>query len=190
MPTLQRVRKHAHRVQCQSNLRTIGQLLLIYANANNGWVYPVGPGDPKQPAAADNFCRMGDMLPPERRWPVYVKGLERYNHPLLFCPTDVEPVAEHSYPLNWFLAQHHARFHSGSGALGGLSPGEVVVMGEKRAETDWYFIGARNEYFDAADAWKHDVRLGCNYLFLDLHVAPMQPKLAERGYNPWEVTGG
>ena len=188
MPTLARVRQHANRIKCQANLRSIGQLLLIYSNTNAGWVYPVGPGDPHDPAAGDNFCRLGDALPPEMRWPNYVKGLDRYNHPLLFCPNDDNPVAEHSYPLNWFLAQHHVRFHSGSAALAGLSPGEVVVMGEKRADTDWYYIGAHNEYVDAADAWKHDIHLGCNYLFLDLHVSPMQPKYAERAYDPWEVT--
>src|SRR5438034_8244796 len=71
LPTLSRARHYAHRVTCQANLRTIGQLLLIYANIYDGWVYPIGPGDPNDPPAADNFCRMGDMLPPEKRWPVY-----------------------------------------------------------------------------------------------------------------------
>ena len=188
LPTLARARHYAHRVTCQANLRTIGQLLLIYANTYDGWVYPIGPGDPNDPPAANNFCRMGDMLPPNQRWPVYVKGLERYNHPLLLCPSDQDPVAEHSYALNWFLAQHHARFNSGSGGLAGLPPGEVVVMGEKRADTDWYFIGTRQEYQDSAEPWKHDVKLGSNYLFLDLHVSPMEPKHAERAYDPWEVT--
>jgi len=188
VPTLARVRQHANRIHCQANLRTIGQLLLMYANTYDGWIYPVGPGDPHDPAAADNFCRMGDMLPPEQRWPVYVKGIERYNHPLLLCPTDQDPVAAHSYTLNWFLAQHHARFHSGSGGLGGLAPGEIVVLGEKRTDTDWYYFGTRAEYEDGADPWRHDVRLGSNYLFLDLHVSPMEPRRAERGFDPWEVT--
>src|SRR5207247_524479 len=84
-------------------------------------------------------------------------------------------------------ARRHARVTSGRGALGRLAPGEVVVMGEKRADTDWYFVGTRREYNDAADAWKHDRKLGCNYLFLDLHVSPMEPKAAERAYDPWEV---
>jgi len=47
----------------------------------------------------------------------------------------------------------------------------------------------RNEYEEATDAWKHDVKLGCNYLFLDMHVIPMGPKRAERAYDPWEVSG-
>jgi prepilin-type processing-associated H-X9-DG protein len=71
-----------------------------------------------------------------------------------------------------------------------LLPGEVVVAGEKRADTGWYYIGGLNEYEDAADPWKHDARLGCNYLFLDLHVAPMPAKDAQRAYDPWEVGAG
>jgi prepilin-type N-terminal cleavage/methylation domain-containing protein/prepilin-type processing-associated H-X9-DG protein len=190
LPSLQRARNYSRRITCQANLRSVGQLLLIYANHNQGWIYPVGPGDPHDPAAADNFCRLGSMLPPKQRWPNYVEGLKRYDHPLLRCPSDQDPIAWHSYPLNWFLAQHHVRFNSGSVALAGLAPTEAVVMGEKRADTDWYYIGALNEYRDAADPWKHDKRLGCNYLFLDLHVAPMTPKEAPRAYDPWEVAAG
>ncbi len=187
LPTMARVRQHANRIKCEANLRTIGQLLLIYANTYNGWVFPIGPGDPMDPAGSGNLCRMGAALPPEQRWPVYVKGLERYNHPLLLCPTDVDPVAEHSYALNWFLAQHHTRFHSGRGSLGGALPGEVVVMGEKRTDTNWYFVGSHDEYEDAADPWRHNTQLGSNYLFLDLHIAPMEPKFAEHGYDPWDA---
>jgi prepilin-type N-terminal cleavage/methylation domain-containing protein/prepilin-type processing-associated H-X9-DG protein len=188
LPTMARVRKHANRLKCQADLRSIGQLLLIYANTNAGWVYPVGPGDPHDDAASDNFCRMGSAIPRELRWPNHVKGLERYNHPLLRCPTDEQPAEDNSYVLNWFLAQRHVRFNTGSGGLAGLAPGEVVLMGEKRADLNWYYIGGRNEYQEATDPWKHDVKLGCNYLFLDLHVSPMEPKRAERAYDPWEVS--
>ena len=188
LPTMARVRKHANRLKCQADLRSIGQLLLIYANTNAGWVYPVGPGDPHDDAASDNFCRMGSAIPRELRWPNHVKGLERYNHPLLRCPTDEQPAEDNSYVLNWFLAQRHVRFNTGSGGLAGLAPGEVVIMGEKRADTDWYFVGSRSEYRDSADPWRHDKKLGSNYLFLDLHVSPMEPKRAERAYDPWEVS--
>src|SRR3954470_17751621 len=68
LPTMARVRKHANRITCQTNLRAIGQLLLIYANTYDGWVYPVGPGDPHDPPASDNLRRMGSALPPELRW--------------------------------------------------------------------------------------------------------------------------
>src|SRR5213079_2166176 len=37
MPALQRARVQARSVACQSNLRQIGQAMLMYANDNRGW---------------------------------------------------------------------------------------------------------------------------------------------------------
>ena len=180
LPVLAQARQHAKTVACQANLRSIGQLLLIYANANNGWVYPIGPGDPSLPPGPDNLCRLGAFHPPEMRWPVYVKGLDRSNHPLLLCPADENPEAEHSYTLNWYLAVHHVRFHS---RPGGLSPSQFVLMGEKRLLSDWYFFTNAWEYADGADPYKHGVRRGANYLFLDLHVEARPPNETNWGFD-------
>ena len=177
LPTLSRVRQHAKQIACQSNLRQIGQLLLIYANANNGWVYPLGP---------DGARRLGGEVTEEERWPVHVKGLERWNHPLLTCPQDESPTYEHSYALNWLIAEHNVRFHSGN--VGGRAPGEVVVLGEKRAESVHYFIDAA-DYEEAADPYKHGLRVGSNYLFLDTHVGAML-RGAQEAYDPWGVMPG
>jgi prepilin-type processing-associated H-X9-DG protein len=175
LPAMSRVRQSSKQVTCMANMRTIGQLLLAYANENNGWVYPLGPDDNR---------RLGGAVDETERWPVRVKGLERYDHPLLFCPSDENPAMEHSYALNWHIAQRNIRFHSSN--LGGLKSGEVVVMGEKRQDNDHYFIDGP-DYDEAADPYKHGLRLGSNYLFLDLHVALMQPKQAPGSYDPWDV---
>jgi len=179
MPTMSRVRQHAKQVACQSNMRQIGQLLLIYANTYDGYIFPLG--------AADEQPRLGVWVEEEKRWPVLVKGLERWNHPLLLCPQDEPPVLEeHSYALNWYFFHHGVRFHNGGEKLAGLKPGDVVLMGEKRAEANNYFIGDAGDYEHAADEWKHGLRLGSNYLFLDLHVS-MLPRTAKpaRLYDPW-----
>src|SRR5438552_13845244 len=42
MPALRGARLAATSVQCKSNLKNIGNLLIIYANNNQGWIYPVG----------------------------------------------------------------------------------------------------------------------------------------------------
>src|SRR5690349_12004758 len=39
LPTLNKARKNAYAVQCQSNVRQIGQGLMMYANEYKGW-YP------------------------------------------------------------------------------------------------------------------------------------------------------
>ena len=179
MPTLSRIRQHAKQITCQSNMRQIGQLLLIYANTYDGYIFPLGADD-EQP-------RLGMFVDPPHRWPVLVKGLERWDHPLLLCPQDEKPVEEeHSYCLNWYFYRHKIRFHSGGEALAGRKPGDVILMGEKRAEANNYFIGDDNDYDYAADEFKHGLRLGSNYLFLDLHVAPLPPKENVRhAYDPW-----
>ena len=175
MPTMSRVRQHAKQVACQSNMRQVGQLLLIYANTFGGHVVPLGP---------DEQPRLGVWVDPPQRWPVLVKGLERWNHPLLLCPQDEPPVLEeHSYALNWYLFLHAVRFHNSN--IGGLKPGEVILMGEKRAEANNYFIGDAGDYDYAADEFKHGLRLGSNYLFLDMHVATLPPKSARHAYDPW-----
>ena len=44
MPALQRARVQARSVACLSNLRTLGQSMLMYANDNRGWLFPPGRG--------------------------------------------------------------------------------------------------------------------------------------------------
>jgi prepilin-type processing-associated H-X9-DG protein len=176
MPALARVRQHAKQVTCQSNMRQVGQLLLVYANTYGGFIFPLG--------AEDEQPRLGVWVEEPKRWPVLVKGLERWNHPLLLCPQDEEPVEEHSYALNWYFYQHAVRFHTTN--LAGRKPGDVVLMGEKRAEANNYFIGSDSDYDYAAEEFKHGLRLGSNYLFLDLHVAPLPPSAnVRRAYDPW-----
>ena len=177
LPVLSRVRQHARQVACASNLRQIGQLFLIYANANDGWVYPLGPG------VTEVTRRLGMAFPPEQRWPVYVKGLERYDHPLLSCPQDEEPAAVHSYILNYNFAVHDLRFHSHD--MAGLKPADFVVMGEKRTDSVFYFIAPGE--FGEVDPYKHGLTRGSNYLFLDMHVNLMKGAGAESAFDPWNV---
>ena len=46
LPTLVNAQKNARKVECQSNLRVMGQMLIAYTNENNGWLFPVGPEGP------------------------------------------------------------------------------------------------------------------------------------------------
>src|SRR5206468_6397579 len=76
LPTLSRARRQAKGVQCQSNLRQIGQALVMYANNWNGWVFP--------PALTSN-------LPRDKRWPVQVFKPPVWNPPVMKCPSDDLP---------------------------------------------------------------------------------------------------
>jgi len=54
LPVLGRVREQSKRTACQANLRTLGQAMIMYANANRDRL-PIGemPADAFDPAAAD-----------------------------------------------------------------------------------------------------------------------------------------
>src|SRR5688572_12581907 len=76
LPTLANARRHAKTVQCQSNLRQVGQALVMYANVWKGWVFP--------PDLASN-------LPREMRLPVAVFKPPVWNPPVMKCPADDLP---------------------------------------------------------------------------------------------------
>ena len=44
LPALRRARIQAKYVACQSNMRQIGQAMMIYANNNRGWLFPPEAG--------------------------------------------------------------------------------------------------------------------------------------------------
>ena len=47
LPTLSGAQGRARDIQCQSNLRQVGQALFMYANDNQGWLIPVD-NDPRR----------------------------------------------------------------------------------------------------------------------------------------------
>jgi len=58
LPSLNRARETANRVKCASNLRQIGQAILLYSNENKG-AYPRTVHDPNQPSATNTQCTWG-----------------------------------------------------------------------------------------------------------------------------------
>lgn len=171
LPALSRARRQSLQVQCQSNLRQIGQQLLIYAQKWNGWIVP--------PAR-------GFELPPEERWPVYVFKPAVANPPEMLCPSDDNPDGGHSYVLNRHLVDRAVKY--GSRIPGGLSAAEVVLAGEKvRSRDDYYLNGP--DYTTLLDHTRHRRTNGMNMLFLDLHVSAEPPlRVPFPGQlDPWDV---
>src|SRR5688572_17399566 len=82
MPSLARARRQAKGVQCQSNLRQVGQALVMYAQRWNGWVYPPGLGAWME--------KDGGIVerPKDDRWPAHVFKPPVYNPPVMLCPSD------------------------------------------------------------------------------------------------------
>ena len=171
MPALQAARKQALDAQCKSNMRQIGVALQIYANEWRGWLYPP---------------ELGAGRPREERWPVVV--FKKWNPPFMLCPADVEdPAEEHSYILNDHL--HEQGIKSGNKVLDRTSS-DVIVMGEKRADEIDYYMDSKvtrsaTDYYRVVEPWRHGVRKGSNYLFMDWHVEHKTEKQSLAGIDPW-----
>ena len=67
MPSLSRARSQANAVKCASQMRDIGQQLLMYANANKGIIIPC-----KGTTTAAGYKHRGGDEIPEERWPMFV----------------------------------------------------------------------------------------------------------------------
>ena len=173
LPSLQKAQAQARTVQCQSNLRQIGQMLTIYVNDSKGWMYPPGLGSGK---------------PKDQRWPVFVFKPAVYNPPVMVCPSDPDPAEQHSYILNDHLYANGVRWTSKN--LGGKTSSDVIVMGEKKSQYDDYYMNADNgahDYPSRVEFYRHGLRLGSNYLFMDWHVGTLNQKNSMIGIDPWDV---
>lgn len=172
MPALTKARAQANWVKCQSNLRQIGVALQTYVNEWNGWMYP-----PLRGYAVGNE---------KERWPNFVFKPPVWNPPILLCPTDLEPMAEHSYLLNSHLAEKGVKFSTKS--LGGKTTSDVVVMGEKKSDAADYYMDAGENFNSNVELYRHGTRLGSNYLFMDWHVGGIRTKGdVLLGLDPWDI---
>jgi prepilin-type N-terminal cleavage/methylation domain-containing protein/prepilin-type processing-associated H-X9-DG protein len=170
MPALTRARQQANYVKCQSNLRQVGIYLQAYINQWRGWIYPPG---------------LGAGHPLEQRWPMHVFKPPMWNPPVMLCPSDLDPLAEHSYILNDYLAARGIKASTKN--LGGKTTSDVIVMGEKKSDYPDYYMNEGTDYPSRVEFFRHGVRLGSNYLYLDWHVGALREKEAKIGIDPWQV---
>jgi prepilin-type processing-associated H-X9-DG protein len=109
------------------------------------------------------------------------------------CPSDdPEPAYDHSYIINDHIHDHGMKF--GSKPPRGLSSSDIILMGEKvTSENDFYMNELSNgkSDYDAGkvEKYRHGLRLGSNYLFMDLHVGSFKYTSAKQmaaNADPWD----
>jgi prepilin-type N-terminal cleavage/methylation domain-containing protein/prepilin-type processing-associated H-X9-DG protein len=229
LPALSGARNQANSIVCKSNLYQINLALEMYANDNNGVIYPIGPplGDPVPGLNENQFLTLGycsptvnaagqvvktpqpppgtspDAPPPNPVWPIYVfDGV--WNPPILRCPNDDDPFAQHSYMLNHYIeySPHHmykandrVTYIAPDGSTAERSSSVVVLMGEKYQNVYDYYM-EEGDYDPSpgfpsgkVNQYKHGVKLGSNYLYLDGHVEIDPPKPVESSLDPWDPGG-
>lgn len=171
LPSLAKARKQAQATACMSNMRQVGQQMMLYAQNNKGWLFPPGGGSDS---------------PPDQRWPNFVFVPARYDPPEMVCPNDDDPANQHSYVLNNWLYDRKIKY---STRVRYLSPSQVVVMGEKKQQQDDFYMngGTSNDYPRLVETQKHEKSYGSNYLRLDISVSNEPPVQQASASDPWEV---
>lgn len=175
LPALNKARSQALRIKCESNLKTIGSALIMYAMENKGQLIPLGP----------NGQHLGGGVSEEERWPTKIAlNPPRWNHPILFCPADdPHPGFEHSYILNVHLLdpKREVRYHR----TWGVPASEIILMGEKKTASLDYHMDP-GQFDTIVEQVRHGIMWGSNYLFVDGHVEPKRRLDALRGLDPWD----
>jgi prepilin-type N-terminal cleavage/methylation domain-containing protein/prepilin-type processing-associated H-X9-DG protein len=197
LPAMARARAQAQSVQCKSNLRTVGQTMLVYANSNRGWLFP--------PA-------LGCNVAPQDRWVVKVFKFDRLPDPptteagdympkVMLCPADstdvvvtneglpfVQPgqLNVHTYVVSFNIGTQQVTYSKSD--LAGLTPDTFVIVGEKQSNSPALYMGTRSgdpsDYKTTVNFYRHG-KSGSNYLYLDLHVASLTENDALHAIDPW-----
>jgi prepilin-type N-terminal cleavage/methylation domain-containing protein/prepilin-type processing-associated H-X9-DG protein len=169
MPTLARARQQGNWIRCQSNMRQVGVALQTYLNDADGWMFPPlrGSGNAE-----------------DQRWTAFV--FDKWNPAIMLCPSDLDPVEEHSYILNSHLWEKKVKWTSHD--LGGRSSSEIVVMGEKQTSVPDYYVDAGEDFDQLVELFRHGVGKGSNYLYMDWHVDTLRTKQEiVQGMDPWDI---
>jgi prepilin-type N-terminal cleavage/methylation domain-containing protein len=212
LPALTKARAQAQRVQCQSNERQVGNYLLTYSNDWNGFMFPPDmgwdtnhvyehtPGDVPLPTQyLDDVQQIGVPYVTGTTpytittWPTAVfksvtagSSAGQWDPPIMTCPSDVDPVGNHTYIVNNHLQDWSIKYSSSN--LGGLTPSELVLLGEKISTSGDYYMET-GDFATKVDQYRHGLSLGSNYLYLDMHVDTVPPNEAFDQLDPWSPPG-
>lgn len=201
LPAVTRMRQNALSVKCKAQLRDIGIALNFYSQQNRGVIYPIGPLDPKtgrwetlgcEPQWETMFPNPGPTYHGRHlRWPNYVFDPPVWNPPILTCPSDFDPVEEHSYILNKHLAVNFEKLVKVGPGMRGRSDSDILVMGEKKTDQMDYYMEATpaSEFDRIVEPYRHGLKLGSNYLYLDWHVDLLPPASIKDSMDAWDPGG-
>jgi prepilin-type N-terminal cleavage/methylation domain-containing protein/prepilin-type processing-associated H-X9-DG protein len=200
MPALTKARAQARATACQSNLRSIGQFLIMYAQANDDIMFPYN---------------LGGANPPTNRWMavVFPNNMVKGNPmpKVMLCPSDDElgqndtaqaqtyncPTdwVKHSYLLNMHIHYDNIRYNRSHQ----VNACDIVVMGEKKAWTADFRMNSdgpgKSQYKSLVENERHGKgRIG-NLLFMDGHVDAQNPpswvgRNGEQMDDPWDILPG
>jgi prepilin-type N-terminal cleavage/methylation domain-containing protein len=208
LPSLTKARRQSETVQCASNMRQLGMALLLYTDANSGYLFPTDMGwsnkqvylhTPNDGSLGTVSGNLGIMFPDQ--WQQYTYNVwtaavfaGTWNPPIMICPTDntdPPPNARHTYILNEYMAYYNEKY--GRPLPNHLSPSDAILAGEKTSAVGDYYMEVGDYAAGKVDAIRHGLNVGANYLMPDMHVESkllLTDASAEDALDPWDFGNG
>ena len=195
LPALNRAQAQGKWVQCESNMKQVGLAMQIYSEQNDGWLFPNNKGWPSSGSPPSYVT--GDPNNDYDVWPYYDMGV--WNPPIMLCPADLLSYGQHSYIVNDHLFATYVNskgvtvddpnlsvryFKKGITAK---SFSDIVVMGEKVTTQYDYYMDAGDYAAGKVENYRHGLKLGSNYLYLDMHVEASIPTNPIGFLDPWDL---
>lgn len=193
LPTLNKAQAQAKRIQCMSNMRQVGVQMQIYCEQYDGYLVPPDCG-------ANELTNPIPNTNPQQFpvWPYFVCN-KVWNPPIMLCPSDIDPLAQHSYMFNAHLFPHSMDVELGvppgtndikfgTKLPNGRTASDVIVMGEKVSSYNDYYMD-KGDFDSRVEQYRHGINLGSNYLFFDGHVDTLVPGEVIGGLDPWDLNG-
>lgn len=200
IPALSKARQQAQNVNCQSNLRSIGQFMVMYSQTNRDVMFPPKAGGGK---------------PPYERWPAIVfppSHIKISPMPkIMVCPSDSEvddsdiqnaqqhsvdvSWVKHSYVVNmhmWYDDVRYNRTHK-------VQSSRIIVAGEKQTKFFDFRMNCdgpgQSQYPNIVEELRHGKAMKSNLLFLDGHVDKDEPPAwtgpkGEKPEDRWDIRPG
>jgi prepilin-type N-terminal cleavage/methylation domain-containing protein len=195
LPALHRANMQSQQVVCMSNMRQVGIDMLTYADYNNGYLFPPDKGWPNDGSNPQTIA--GTNPPQYDVWPYYVFDPHVWDPKIMYCPTDLDPLAGHSYAANAVLLAFSMPTRANANAPTdirysttlppGCSTDGVIVLLEKLSSVDNYYMSPPPEYDIRVDIYRHGLSVGSNFLMLDMHVETdvFSDAQAQAAMDPW-----
>ena len=201
LPALNKARRQAEVVVCQSNLKQVGLILLMYSQDNHGIPFPVGKLRTDKDGYPDG---LGTNVALDQRWTSVAFKPATPNPRIMLCPVDTEIgqldvtdpwlpnnnkdpwLNKHSYILNKHLIYENIRYGKPIPEIGET---DIVVLGEKKVDYfDYYMecdmtvstttppvITYTKTDIERVEPYRHGLINRSDVLYLDFHVDNRAP---------------
>jgi len=194
IPTLSRARQQGNGIKCAAQIKGIGQQILIYAQNNKGWLYPVRIDKSTTPPTYNN---RGSGQPENERWICYVfddkmrdgslNPQNHYSHEVMKCPVDDLAILDPPSPINGDAdpyGSHHSYVYVMSNFPSGTTkPKQWLTYGKEVPHYTYSDVCLMGEKVQNVHDWHYDIRADKTQT-MQQYYQPQYGQTVAAGFDP------